>query len=124
MKRLIYGILFGLLLPGVALAATAEEKKPAPTKKQEQTKSQDQEVIYGRQLMTQKEMNEYRAKMRAAKTADEREKLRKAHHDKMAARAKERGVKIPDEPPARGPGMGPGSGKGMGPGGGGMGPRY
>lgn len=121
MKRLVYAVLFGLLTPGVALAA--EEKKPAPEKKQEQVKKQE-EVIYGRQLMTQKEMNEYRAKMRTAKTADEREKLRKAHHDKMAARAKERGVKIPDEPPARGPGMGPGPGKGMGPGGGGMGPRY
>jgi hypothetical protein len=119
MKRFVYAVLFGLLTPGVALAA--EEKKPAPEKKQEQLKKQE-EVIYGRQLMTPKEMTEYRAKMRTAKTAEEREKLRKEHHDKMAARAKERGVKIPDEPPARGPGMGPG--KGMGPGGGGMGPRY
>ncbi len=119
MKRLVYAVLFGLLTPGVALAA--EEKKPAPEKKQEQVKKQD-EVIYGRQFMTQKEMNDYRAKMRAAKTAEERDKLRKEHHEAMKARAKERGVKIPDEPPAKG--AGPGPGKGMGPGGGGMGPRY
>jgi len=38
----------------------------------------------------------------------------------MLARAKERGVKIPDEPPVKGGGMGPG--RGMGPGAGGMGP--
>lgn len=122
MKRLMYGILIGLLVPAVT-ALAAEEKKPAPAKKQEQVKKQE-EVVYGRQMMTREEIAEYRAKMRAAKTAEEREKLRKEHHEKMKARAKERGVTIPPDPLGRepgGPGMGPG--KGMGPGGG-MGPRY
>lgn len=128
MKRPLFGIFIGLLVPAVG-ALAAEETKPAPAKKQEQVKKQE-EVIYGRQMMTREEINEYRAKMRAAKTAEEREKLRKEHHEKMKARAKERGVTLPDEPPPRrGPGMGPGGGgmgpgKGMGPGGGGMGPRY
>ncbi len=128
MKRWLHGILIGLLVPGVG-AHAAEEKKPVPAKKQEQVKKQE-EVVYGRQMMTREEIAEYRAKMRAAKTAEEREQIRKEHHEKMKARAKERGVTLPDEPPMRGPGMGPGGGgmgpgKGMmGPGGGGTGPRY
>jgi len=71
--------------------------------------------------MTQQEQTEYRAKMRATKTADEREQIRKEHHLQMQERAKDRGVTLPDEPPGRGGGMGPSRG-GMGPGGGGMGP--
>jgi hypothetical protein len=72
--------------------------------------------VYGSQLMTKEERAEYRAKRQTAKTPEEREKIRKEHHEKMKARAAERGVTLPDEPPA------PGMGKGMGPGGGGMGP--
>ena len=79
-----------------------------------------QEQIYGSQLMTQQERSEYRAKMRAAKTADEQEQIRKEHHERMKERAKARGVTLPDAPAARGGGMG--TGGGMGPGGGGMGP--
>ncbi len=79
----------------------------------------DTEQIYGSQMMTQQERSEYQTRMRAAKTAEEREQIRQQHHEEMQARAKERGMTLPDEPPARG--MGP-SGGGMGPGGGGMGP--
>jgi hypothetical protein len=66
--------------------------------------------------MTPQERSEYRGRMRAAKTQEEREHIRKEHHEQMKARAKEKGVTLPDEPPARG------MGGGMGPGGGGMGP--
>lgn len=94
------------------------------TKDQIQGRTQDQ--IYGSQLMTAKERDEYRSKIRSAKTAQEREKIRSEHHERMIVRAKERGVTIPDNPPPRGSGMGPGGmgpgGGGMGPGGGGMGP--
>ncbi len=87
--------------------------------------AQDGEQVYGSQLMTQQERAEYSARMRNAKTVEEREQIRQEHHQQMQARAKERGVTLPDEPPARGMGsgrgMGPGGG-GMGPGGGGMGP--
>jgi len=76
-----------------------------------------QETIYGSQIMTQQERNEHRAKMRAAKTPEEREQVRKEHHERMKERAKSQGVALPDEPPARGGGMGSGGG-GMGPGGG------
>ncbi|MGE5470504.1 MAG: hypothetical protein ACM3X0_06895 [Bacteroidota bacterium] len=82
--------------------------------------------IYGSQLMTNQERIEHRNKMRAAKTAEEREQVRLQHHEQMQLRAKEKGVTLPDTPPAQGAGqgrrMGPGGGMGgMGPAGG-MGP--
>lgn len=109
-----------------ALVVSSGFALAADTQKQTETQMQQEEQIYGSQLMTQQERNEYRARMRAAKTAEERDRIRKEHHELMMERAKERGVSIPDEPPAMGGGMGPGSG-GMGPGGGmgsggGMGP--
>ncbi|MBS4095956.1 MAG: hypothetical protein KGZ83_03850 [Sulfuricella sp.] len=89
---------------------------PAPV----QEKPQAQEPIYGSQLMTKQERAEHRTKMRAAKTPEEREQIRKEQHQLMQERAKERGVTLPAEPPVGGGGMGPGGGM-MGPGGG-MGP--
>ena len=95
------------LLTGSALAAD-------PTPAQEKAQSQKQEKIYGSQLMTQQERTEHRAKMRAAKTTDEREQVRKNHHEAMKERAAARGATLPDEPPTRwgGGGMGPGGGRG------------
>ena len=40
------------------------------------SQAQPQEQIYGSQIMTQQERNEYRAKMRAANTVEERERIR------------------------------------------------
>jgi len=114
-----------VLLPVCALAADQERVQD---KDKTQERAQTQERIYGSQLMTSKERTEYRARMRAAKTAEEREQIRNEHHERMKVRAKERGVSLPDVPPARGGGagaggMGPGGPMGgMGPGGGGMGP--
>jgi hypothetical protein len=83
-----------------------------------QTQTQTQERAYGSQLMTVQERNEYQQRMRELKTAQERDAFRKDHHAKMQERAKERGVTLPDEPPARGKGMGPrtGAAPGAGPG--------
>lgn len=85
----------------------------------------DDPPIYGSQLMSNQERIEYRGKMRAAKTAEEREQVRLQHHEQMQLRAKEQGVSLPDMPPAQGGGkgrsMGPGVGM-SGMGGGGMGP--
>ncbi len=95
------------VLTGGALAA---DPLPIP----EKTQVQKQEKIYGSQLMTQQERNEHRTKMRAAKTADDRELIRKAQHDAMKERAASRGVTLPDAPPVGGGrgGMGPGGGQG------------
>lgn len=92
------------LSAGFALAAD-----PTPT--EENAQAQQQKQIYGSQLMTQQERNAYRAKMRAAKTAEEQEQIRKEHHEAMKERAQARGVTLPDEPPTRGGGMGPGGGR-------------
>ena len=81
--------------------------------------------VYGSQLMTPGERRAYRMKMRSAKNPEERTQIRAEHHAAMQARAKERGVTLPDVPPAGGAGMGPGGGMGRGAGtgpGAGMGP--
>jgi len=79
---------------------------------------QARECVYVSEIMTQQERTEYRDRMRALKTEQEREAFRQEHHQKMQERAKAQGKRLPDMPPAgRGPGMGPGGGKGMGPGG-------
>jgi hypothetical protein len=92
-----------------------------PELSQVKAQTQKQEQIYVSQLMTQQERTEYHAKMSAAKTAEEREQIRKEHHEQMKERAKARGVILPDKPVVGGGGIGPGGG-GMGPGGGSMGP--
>ncbi len=100
MKRIVLTLLLAATLPmSAALAQTT-----------------NQERIYGSQMMTQQERNEYRTRMQAAKTEQERNRLREEHHALMQARAKERGVTLPDEMPMRERGMGRSGG--MGPGGG------
>jgi hypothetical protein len=119
--RIVPHLLIGALVAGMALPALAQDKNQ--NRDQDQLRAQDQirdQDIYGYQLMTQQERIEYRNRMRAAKTYEERERIRNAHHEQMKVRAKERGVTLPDQPPTPGGGKGPGGG--MGPGGGGMGP--
>lgn len=130
MKRtLIYSAIIAALLPVMMPAALAADQDQLQTPDKNQTRDEDRlrtrdqvqsRQIYGAQLMTRQERNEYRARMRAAKTVQEREQIRKEHHERMKERAKERGVTLPDEPPVRGGGMGPGGGmepgNGMGPG--------
>jgi len=119
-RTLVAATVAAFALP--ALAADAPQVKEKEQAK-EQTKEQARERIYGSQMMTPEERRVYHNQMRAAKTQEEREQIRHAHHDEMVNRAKARGITLPDEPPMRGGGgMGPGSGGGMGPGGGGMSP--
>ncbi len=113
-----------LLISAVLLTAIAIPFRAAVAADQTrtQTQLQTQDQIYGSQLMTSQERIEFRTRMRAAKTPQEREQIRAEHHAQMQARAKEKGMTLPDMPPMGG-GMGPGMGGGMGPGmGGGMGP--
>ena len=110
-RVLLVSILSGVLLVSSGLVLADDQEQP-------QERVQTQEQIYGSQLMTKQERAEHRVEMRAAKTKEEREQIRKEHHERMKERARARGVSLPDEPPARGGGMGP-RGGGMGPGGGG-----
>ena len=132
MKRyLIYGVIAGLLGPGLLSATMAADQDQLQTRDQLQTQdrtrdqlqTRDRDQIYGYQMMTPAERAEYRARMRSLNTVQERERYRLEHHREMQERARERGMTLPDQPMPRGGGMGPGPGGGMGPGpGGGMGP--
>lgn len=90
----------------------------AQDKIQDRAQDRVQDQIYGSQLMTMRERNEYQAKMRSMKTEEEREAYRLEHHKQMQERAREKGITLPDAPPAQRGGMGAGPGGGMG---GGMG---
>jgi hypothetical protein len=120
LKGSLFISLIGATVLSMGLAMAADQDR---TQLQNQTRDQlkDQDRIYGSQLMTRQERNDFRARMRAAKTAQEREQIRNEHHERMKIRAKERGVTLPDEPPAMGGGMGFGGGMGGGMGPGGMG---
>ena len=80
----------------------------------ERIQAHDQEHIYGSQMMTEQEQNEYRARMQETKTNQEREQIRMEHHERMRERAKAQGLNMPDSPPPRGSGMGSGMGSSMG----------
>jgi hypothetical protein len=120
--------LLALLLAASSTAWAQDTASPAKEQVQQQkTKTvRQRDQIYGSQLMTRQERIAHRAKLRAAKTEQEREQIREEHHKQMQERAKERGVTLPDMPSPRakgaGPGSGPRDGSGPGPGGPGGGP--
>lgn len=90
----------GLSLPGVSIA--------------QESIVQDQPAmpIYGSQLMTEQERLEYGERMRSAQSPEEQQRIRAEHHERMAERARDRGVDLREEPP-RGGGQGMGAGGGM-----------
>jgi hypothetical protein len=81
-----------------------------------QDQLQTQVQIYGSQLMTVAERTEYQSKMRALKTDKERDAFRLDHHEKMTVRAVEKGITLPNSPPAVGAGQKANTGTGVGPG--------
>lgn len=113
-------LIAAMFLPAGAILAADQDR--LQDRDQTRDQLQDQDRIYGSQLMTNEERLEYRNRMRAAKTAEERAQIRSEHHERMKVRASEQGITLPDEPPYPGGGMGPGPGPGgmggMGPGGG------
>lgn len=108
-------LIVGLFLFPAGLVIAADQDRDQTQdqiKKQDQTRDQlqdrDRDMIYGYELMTVEERATHRAKMASFKTEQEREAYREEHHKLMQARAKERGVEIPDVPRKRG--IGPGTG--------------
>jgi hypothetical protein len=81
---------------------------------QAQDQVQAQVQIYGSQLMTAAERTEFQTKMRVLKTDKERDAFRLDHHEKMTVRAAEKGVTLPDSPPAAGAGSKANAGTGVG----------
>ena len=115
MKANLTHALLGAMALVLAAPALAQDQDRDQDRAQEQIRDQD---MSGSQLMTPEEREAYRARMRNATTAEERERIRAEHHGQMSKRAQEQGVTLPDEPPARGPALGREGGKGSG---GGMG---
>lgn len=74
--------------------------------------AQDDDAVFGRQLMTQEELQQHRQTMQGLATKEERQQYRQQHHQRMLERARERGVTLPEEPGKQGKGMGPKPGKG------------
>jgi hypothetical protein len=66
--------------------------------------------MYGEQLFSQQERDDYRKRMQEAKTPEERTKIRDEVHATAQARAKEKGITLPEPRGPRGPGPGPGPG--------------
>ena len=66
--------------------------------------------MYGEQLFSQQERDDYRKRMQEAKTPEERTKIRDEVHAQAQARAKEKGITLPEPRGPRGPGAGPGPG--------------
>lgn len=68
--------------------------------------------MHGSQLMTDHERTILRARMWAAKSDEERQRIHVAHHEEMKKRAQAKGVPLPDMPPEM-PGVGMHRGAGM-----------
>lgn len=107
------------LQSGFILADNSADKSAVaatvPSAGQKNTQSEDQEQIYGFQLMTPQERAAFHTKMLAAKTVEERQQIRRDNHQAMQERAKAQGVSLPDQPAAgMGAGMGHGGGMGSG----------
>lgn len=79
------------------LAATLCQYAPAHAQNAPPVAEQ-RELIYCADQMTHEEREVYRAKMRAARTAEEKETLRQAHRLEMQSRAQQRGGGVQCEP--------------------------
>lgn len=99
-------------------------EKKAKDSYTDKTRSAPQGQAYGSSLMTEEERKAFSEKMRSAGSAEQREQIRRDHHEEMTRRAQERGVTLPEEPPAKGQqgkkkgwdddGTNPGKGQGVG----------
>jgi hypothetical protein len=106
-KRLLIvsSLTFFLFLQiGVVVAISSSENfilaATIPTQSQEGAANQEeQNPIYGVQLMTEQERAEFRSKMRAAKTLEEKELIRNENHKAMQERAESHGMVLPDQQP-------------------------
>lgn len=83
-----YSAIFVLALTTLcSLPASAEDTKQPPS-----STEQTRELIYCADLMTHEEREAYRARMRAARSPQEKAEIRKAHQEEMRARVRERGL--------------------------------
>ena len=84
-RRLIQGAILALAVSGITVPTLAADQTSAKDQTQARDQIRDQD-IYGSQLMTAQERDAHRNKMRAAKTEQERERIRAEHHEQMKVR--------------------------------------
>lgn len=99
-RPVITTAVLGLLLMPMAAAAQPGQGEGQRPQQGAQQRADDGtgQTVFGWQLMTPEELAEHRGRMRAAKTLEERERIRAENHARMQERAKERGVKLPERP--------------------------
>jgi len=107
--KLKTGLLATCLATLLPLATQGAHAATAKAPAQPMSMSSDM-PMYGNELMTEKERTTFRARMWAAQTDEERQRIRSEHHEEMKARAQAKGMTLPDMPPMV-PGGGMGSGK-------------
>lgn len=73
-------------------------------REQNQQRVQKREIIPGSELMTPHEREQYRQRMAAAKSDEERDRLRAEHYKAMDERARLRGLRLAEPPPRAGGG--------------------
>lgn len=78
------GRLLGLLV--IALASSAALAQPAARA--------PREYIYGAELMTPQEREEYRQRTGSGKTDADRLQIRERHREQLRARARQRGIEL------------------------------
>ena len=93
-----------ILLGAVAFAAL-----PWPAFAQQGTNR----PLWGQEMLTNQERNQFHLEMRNAKSEQERVRVRNQHQELIHQRAQERGIDIPPAA-GRGQGMGQGQGRGQG----------
>ncbi len=97
-------IWLALLAAGFATAssfAAGDEQ----TQKREQSPRQVEGPYFGPQLLTEEEQAAYRTRIRSARTPQETEAIRAEHYELMKARAREKGIALPEKRPPSGGGM-------------------
>lgn len=102
-KQTLIAATAAALLAGATIPAAAQQSPPPAPKRELR--------VYGEEVMTTQERQAYVDRMRAAKTREERIKLRDEHRAEMQLRAKEKGVTL-QEPQRRGGEKGSAKGKG------------
>ena len=80
----------------ILLAALLWSSAPGSAAQQRQAPSVEREIIPGSELMTSRERERYRQRMRGARTADEKAAVREGHVKQMRERARLRGLALPE----------------------------
>lgn len=103
--RIIISISTAAVMLAAALDGTAQQQAQQREQVQQRTqeRARQREIIPGSELMTSKEREDYRRRYAAAKTDEERAKVRAEHVTAMRERARLRGLQLA-EPPATGKG--------------------